>query len=346
VAVRVSDSGGWTDTWFSKQGYVTNLAVWSRYFGREAPFLGVDALLREGKARIPGGRISLIAADPSYNITTSIADLIEGNFDRSNLLLASLSLLPLKLVSDRNIEIRIGSPIPPGASMGTSAAVSVVLIKVMAKFLTHNGERRFSDQECAHLAWRAETEVMQGQSGIQDQFSAAYSLGAQFITIPEYPRATLTEIPISTATRSALEAGLITVFVGQHSSSDVHRQVITELEREGGRAQHLDHFRGLAIKAKSALEAGDLKLFGSVLTENTKTQAALHQALVGENHRKVIDIAKRFKPLGYKVNGAGGAGGTATFIYPDREAAVAFHQQAQIEFKEDRFLYFEHRLAS
>jgi D-glycero-alpha-D-manno-heptose-7-phosphate kinase len=55
------------------------------------------------------------------------------------------------------------------------------------------------------------------------------------------------------------------------------------------------------------------------MIENTDAQAHLHPALVGPNHRKVIAIARRHGAVGWKVNGAGGAGGSVTLLSgPDR----------------------------
>ena len=50
------------------------------------------------------------------------------------------------------------------------------------------------------------------------------------------------------------------------------------------------------------------------MAANTEAQAQLHPALVGTEARRVIEIAKEHGALGYKVNGAGGEGGSLTLL--------------------------------
>jgi hypothetical protein len=71
----------------------------------------------------------------------------------------------------------------------------------------------------------------------------------------------------------------------------------------------LDPLRETAFKGKEALLNGDLSAFGRAMTMNTEAQMKLHPELVGERARQVISVARDFNIEGYKVNGAGGAGG-------------------------------------
>jgi D-glycero-alpha-D-manno-heptose-7-phosphate kinase len=50
------------------------------------------------------------------------------------------------------------------------------------------------------------------------------------------------------------------------------------------------------------------------MTESTEAQGRLHPALVGTEARRVIEIAKAHGALGWKVNGAGGEGGSLTLL--------------------------------
>src|SRR5215213_4122743 len=60
--------------------------------------------------------------------------------------------------------------------------------------------------------------------------------------------------------------------------------------------------------------AGDLVALGSAMCENTAAQAALHPDLVGESARAVIALARAHGAWGWKVNGAGGDGGSLTLL--------------------------------
>ena len=98
TGVRIIDIGGWTETWFAKFGAVCSLSVLSRYFGSSGDFLGVEVIASAEKSgELNGGEVSVIASDPNYNCRTKIAEIVAGNFDKTNLLLASLSLCPCRV---------------------------------------------------------------------------------------------------------------------------------------------------------------------------------------------------------------------------------------------------------
>jgi len=52
---------------------------------------------------------------------------------------------------------------------------------------------------------------------------------------------------------------------------------------------------------------------------NTESQRNLRPELVGTGHQQIIDTARKYGALGWKVNGAGGEGGSVTPLSgPDR----------------------------
>ena len=50
------------------------------------------------------------------------------------------------------------------------------------------------------------------------------------------------------------------------------------------------------------------------MTENTEAQRGLHPALVSSDAEQVIEIAREHGALGWKLNGAGGEGGSLTLL--------------------------------
>jgi D-glycero-alpha-D-manno-heptose-7-phosphate kinase len=56
------------------------------------------------------------------------------------------------------------------------------------------------------------------------------------------------------------------------------------------------------------------------MTESTEAQGRLHPALVGTEARRVIEIVKAHRALGWKVNGAGGEGGSLTVLCDEDSA--------------------------
>jgi len=173
---------------------------------------------------------------------------------------------------------------------------------------------RLTPHEVAKAAHRIETERLHQQCGVQDQLASAYG-GINFIEILEYPHAIVSPLRLTQAIEWELEERLSLVFLGQsHSSSKVHELVIAELENAGPDSEKLRVLRRTPIRARDALFAGDFEAFGRVMIENTDAQANLHPELVSQRHQAVIDVAKRFGALGWKVNGAGGAGGSVTLL--------------------------------
>ena len=105
------------------------------------------------------------------------------------------------------------------------------------------------------------------------------------------------------------------VFLGRtHDSSAVHEQVIKELEGAGPDCRQLADLRETAPRSRDALYAGDFAALGRAMSDNTDAQARLHPALVGTEAARVIAIAREHGVLGWKVNGAGGEGGSVTLL--------------------------------
>jgi D-glycero-alpha-D-manno-heptose-7-phosphate kinase len=341
VPVRIGDIGGWLDTWFAEYGEILNLSVSSRYFNSHGSYRNIKVAATKTQVNKNKGILVISAADPSYDVQCSISNIIKGKFDRKNLLLASAYMVRKYLDSGFNIEIDIHSPYPPGASLGTSASVSVAVIKALS-------DGKISEKEIAEIAFAAETKILGGQSGTQDQFQAAHGLGGSinFITVTKYPETKLEKIKISNKTQKNLEAGLITVCYGTHTSSAEHEKVIKELEKEGPKDPRLQALRGLAKKARKCLERGNLVCFGKVMQKNTEAQRKLCKGIVSSRADSIIEISKMNGAIGWKVNGAGGDGGSITLLFPNRKKAEKFHQACQVHYIDSLYYYYEHQLSS
>jgi D-glycero-alpha-D-manno-heptose-7-phosphate kinase len=168
--------------------------------------------------------------------------------------------------------------------------------------------------EVAYAAHRIEVERLGMQSGIQDQLCAAYG-GVNFIEMSSYPDATVSQLPVPDDVWRELERRLVLLFLGRtHVSSEVHEHVIAALEREGESSAHLEELRRTAEQARDAVGAADLDALGRAMTRNTDAQRLLHDGLVGEHARAAIDVAAANGARGWKVNGAGGEGGSLTLL--------------------------------
>ena len=297
--IRICDNGGWTDTWFAGYGRIFNIAVY--------PYAEVQIEVypfRDQKDRI------FIHAENFGERYTVGRD--QKTWDRHPLLEAAIEYM--KIPRDMAFEVTIFSEAPSGGSTGTSAAVTVALIGALDR-LTPG---RLSPHEVALAAQRIETEMLKQQCGIQDQLCSAYG-GINYIEMFNYPHASVSSVIVPNSIWWELERRLVLIYLGKsHSSSQIHEMVIRELEKAGPDSPKLEALRQTAPRSRDALYSGDFKALGQAMIENTEAQRRLHPKLVSADVDKVIEVAKAHHVLGWKVNGAGGEGGSLTLLCGDQ----------------------------
>lgn len=173
---------------------------------------------------------------------------------------------------------------------------------------------RMNPHEIAYTAHRIEVDRLGIQSGIQDQLCAAYG-GINYIDVFDYPYASVSQLAVPNAVWWELERRLVLVFLGRtHASSEVHDRVIARLEREGEGSRQLAALRHAAERAREAVCAADFVALGHSMIENTDAQCRLQAGVVSEQAQEVIEVAAANGALGWKVNGAGGEGGSITLL--------------------------------
>jgi D-glycero-alpha-D-manno-heptose-7-phosphate kinase len=294
--IRICDNGGWTDTWFARHGKIFNVAVY--------PYAEVQIAVYPGKEQ---DRIILNAENYSERYVVNL----EKHWGKHPLLEAAIEYM--RVPDDLSFEVTIYSEAPGGASTGTSAAVTVALVGALDQ-LTPG---RMTPHQVAYAAQRIETELLHQQCGIQDQLCSAYG-GINYIEMFGYPHASVSPIRIPDETWWELERRLVLIYLGKsHRSSDVHEMVIKSLERAGPDCKQLNDLRGTAERSRDSLYAGDFVALGAAMIDNTEAQGRLHPALIGADAARVIEIAREHGALGWKVNGAGGEGGSVTLLCKD-----------------------------
>jgi D-glycero-alpha-D-manno-heptose-7-phosphate kinase len=168
--------------------------------------------------------------------------------------------------------------------------------------------------EVALAAQYIETKMLGQQCGIQDQLCSAYG-GINFIEMFQYPYASVSQIQVPNSTWWELERRLTLIYLGKsHDSSKVHEMVIRDLENAGPDCAQLNDLRKTARKSRDAIYMSDFCAFGEAMAENTEAQKRLHPSLVSQDAARVIEIAKAHGAIGWKVNGAGGDGGSLTIL--------------------------------
>ncbi len=292
--IRICDLGGWTDTWFAEHGKVFNIGV--------HPCVEVRIKVH------PAGALPERVVLDVQNYGDRYAFELAAGPGRHPLLEAAID--EIGLPGDVSAEISISSKAPAGSSTGTSASATVALMGALDA-LTPG---RLGPHELAYAAHRVETERLGIQSGVQDQLCAAYG-GINFIEITTYPHASVTHLSVPDTTRSELERRLTLVSLGRtHVSSALHDRVIVRLAQGGPNAPQLRELRRAAEAARDALLSADFRALGHAMIENTEAQCQLHPGLVCADAETAIDVAASTGAVGWKVNGAGGDGGSLTVL--------------------------------
>ena len=292
---RICDIGGWTDTWFARFGAICSIAVY--------PYVEVQIHIR--CPADTDNRLLITAENLGRQYAIKPGAVID---DRHPLIEAVIDAV--ELPQDIGCSIHIFSHAPPGASMGTSAAVAVALIGALYAVI----RRTATLQDVAALAHAVETTHLGLQCGIQDQLASAYG-GINYLQMSTYPHARVSPVPVPDHIWWELEHRLALVYIGvPHTSHDVHTNVIAGLGERAHADERLQRLRELADEAKTALATGDFPMFGTIIKANTEVQRLLHKDVICWQFDDIMAIARDFRALGWKVNGAGGTGGSITIL--------------------------------
>jgi len=292
---RICDVGGWTDTHFARSGAVFNIAVY--------PY--VEIQIRSLPREQTDARVVINAENYGDSYSLNPGHVI---YNKHPLIEAAIKTM--KLPEEIALKINIFSYAPPGASMGTSAAVSVSLVGALDALTPGH----MTPHETAAFAHSIETKELGLECGVQDQLASVYG-GINFIEIDKFPHSSVSNLTIPDNIWWELEQRLLLTYIGKpHESSEIHKMVIADLGSEPHNDPRMAQLRQLAYQSKDALYEGDFAALGRVFNTNTQVQRELHPKLVCEDFRQIISLAEDFNAIGCKVNGAGGDGGSVAIL--------------------------------
>ena len=289
---RINDLGGWTDTRWAKHGAVHSIAVWP----------GAEVQINE----MPGILSSVSIENYDAFIYTNIHD--NKALKKAHPAIAAAFKEWVK--PEDRISVNIFSGMPPGSGTGTSAAVMVALVGALDAW---KGTLLFSKIQSISHDYEKNAGI---ETGIQDNVSARFG-GVRRYEI-EYPwghfsNSTTGELPHEYF--AEIESRLILVYLGKaHVSSDVHKQVIENLGAHPDQSDPIKCLRKIASEAGTAIERGDWEEYGNLMRANTECQRRLWSGTISKDAENVFGIALKHGALGYKVNGAGGDGGSVTIL--------------------------------
>ena len=287
--VRTADLGGWTDTWFARSGVVCSIAL--------------DERAEVHLAHDPAAGGVVLAVELTGERYRVAPDALPGHHPMLERAIATIPPPPGTVVT-------IGNGLPPGLGLGGSASVMVALVAGLAAV---RGEQ-LAPIEVVRIAHRCEVDAGR-EAGVQDHAAAAFG-GVSALEV-RYPDVERTEVVLSPAAVEALGRRLITVSFGAaHSSSAMHDEVIARLAAETT-PPALERIRVAARTAIRALRSGDLDGYGRALTDNHEAIRSMHPGTISAEADELAALARTHGASGWKVNGAGGVGGSMVVLGPE-----------------------------
>jgi len=214
------------------------------------------------------------------------------------------------------LRVEVRSELPAGAGLGSSAALSVAVLRAMAAA----AGRRLSLADELALGRRLEAIFHGNPSGIDP---AAAVLGGCF-------RFTRGEPPMVTPLRVPRPLPLVVAYTGRGRSTGA---VVAGLrERWEGDApayeRLFDEVAGLVAEAAVAVESGDVVGLGRAFDENQRLLEAL--GVSAPEVEALARTARRAGALGAKLTG-GGAGGAVLALAPDAARVAAALRARDVE---------------
>jgi len=301
--VRLDLAGGWTDVppFAAREGgVVVNAAI---------------GLKAHAELTLGGDLIRLVAEDLGQQLECADSGglVLDG---RLSLHKAALRMFP---VTGR-YTLTTRADAPPGSGLGTSGALDVALIAVLAAAR----QERLEARETAEHAWHLETQEAGIPGGKQDQFAAALG-GVHRLTFRD-PDVGTEPVTLDPAFAAALERRTLLCYTGRSRvSGETIARVMAAYERgDRGVTGALRAMKDLAERMAEALRAADAARVGAMLSENWTRQQELDPGMRTEEMARLEAAMAGAGVLGGKAAGSG-AGGTMFFLTADdpRPAAAA-----------------------
>ena len=205
------------------------------------------------------------------------------------------------------LQVRINSTIPPASGMGSSAAVSVALIRGVSAFIGHP----LDDVTVNRLAYQVETLQHGNPSGI-DNTVITYARPIFFTRESPFEVLQVAEPVSLVIAGSGIRASTAEMVAGVHRRRQDHPR------------QYLDYFNqmgAISRKVRQALEQGPVTVLGSLLTENQRLLEKI--GVSNATLEKLVDVAIDAGALGAKLTGSGGGGNIIAQAGPGQAEKIA-----------------------
>jgi D-glycero-alpha-D-manno-heptose-7-phosphate kinase len=302
--VRISFAGGGTD-----------LPAYYEQFGGAVLSTAINKYFYTILCKRHDGRVQVISSD--LRVFETWHDIASMDARGSGL---EIPLAILKdMASDISVDLFLSSEIPPGTGLGSSASVCVNILKTLTTYLN----RPLSKYDLAERAFHVARDVLGRHVGRQDEFAAAFG-GLNFITFRTDGFTEVQPVDLDPVLLRELQSNLMLFFTGSahHSWTILQEQEKSTRSPKGPAVEALHQVRELADRMLSALRAGDLNLFGSLLDEGWQAKKRISGRISNSRIDHLYELARRNGALGGKITGAGGGGFLLLYCEHERREAV------------------------
>jgi mevalonate kinase len=205
--------------------------------------------------------------------------------------------------NDRAFEVVAEATLPPGAGLGSSAALAVAITRALAAAT----RRELSDGDVERIANTAERRFHANPSGIDVALAARGGLGV-------YRRGHGLTIV------HALPVRVVIGLSGEpRTTAAMVRKVAAAVEANASNRRRLQSLGESAEAGAEAVESGDLARLGRLLDTAHELLAPLGVSTPSLD--LLVNTARGAGALGAKLTGAGG-GGAVVALAPDREDEI------------------------
>jgi D-glycero-alpha-D-manno-heptose-7-phosphate kinase len=302
--VRISFAGGGTD-----------LPAYYEQFGGAVLSTTINKYFYTILCKRNDGRIQVISSD--LRVFETWHDIANMDVRGSGL---EIPLAILKnMACDISVDLFLSSEIPPGTGLGSSASVCVNILKTLTTYLN----RPLSKYDLAENAFHVARNVLGRHIGRQDEFAAAFG-GLNFITFHNDGLTEVQPVDLDPGILREFQSNLMLFFTGaaHHSWTILQEQEKSTRNPQGPALEALHEVRHLADRMLTALRAGDLNLFGSLLDEGWQAKKRISGRISNPKIDHLYELSRQSGALGGKITGAGGGGFLLLYCEAERQEAV------------------------
>ena len=222
--------------------------------------------------------------------------------------------LKLQNLNTPQIEITSLADIPSGTGLGSSGSFTTALLKALYVYR----KRHIHQEALAELACHIEIDRLMEPVGKQDQYISAIG-GVSSFAFHKDDRVISAPLNMPMDTLFELEDNLLLFFTGfsRKASSILSDQKIKSEQKDDDMTNNLHYVKDLGYRSKSALENGEIHLFGELMHEHWENKKRRSNGMSNTEIDKWYDLAMKNGAIGGKLVGAGG-GGFLMFVAKDK----------------------------